>query len=164
MWRFFIYHHNTFYFSAWLSCEELNECRSVWNPFNIDVCSSVWQEKRISSLDAANARLMSALTQVKERYSMHNLRNGLSPTNPTKLSITENGEFRNSSCWSGGDPQTRHGLVCLDCYREEECPVFYVNRLYPVQKCLRTVSCRFAGRTRLTAVLLIEMISDRFLV
>uniref|UniRef100_A0A673JAN1 Uncharacterized protein n=1 Tax=Sinocyclocheilus rhinocerous TaxID=307959 RepID=A0A673JAN1_9TELE len=47
------------------------------------------QEKRISSLDAANSRLMSALTQVKERYSMHNLRNGLSPTNPTKLSITE---------------------------------------------------------------------------
>ncbi|XP_067218182.1 ras GTPase-activating protein nGAP isoform X1 [Chanodichthys erythropterus] len=56
------------------------------------------QEKRISSLDAANSRLMSALTQVKERYSMHNLRNGLSPTNPTKLSITENGEFKNSSC------------------------------------------------------------------
>ncbi|KAL7876392.1 hypothetical protein AOLI_G00113550 [Acnodon oligacanthus] len=56
------------------------------------------QEKRISSLDAANARLMSALSQVKERYSMHNLRNGLSPTNPTKLSITENGEFKNSSC------------------------------------------------------------------
>ncbi|XP_061097186.1 ras GTPase-activating protein nGAP isoform X4 [Conger conger] len=56
------------------------------------------QEKRISSLDAANARLMSALTQVKERYSMQNLRNGLSPTNPTKLSITENGEFKNSSC------------------------------------------------------------------
>lgn len=57
------------------------------------------QEKRISSLDAANSRLMSALTQVKERYGMQNLRNGLSPTNPTKLSITENGEFKNSSCW-----------------------------------------------------------------
>ncbi|KAM6948553.1 ras GTPase-activating protein nGAP [Aplochiton taeniatus] len=56
------------------------------------------QENRISSLDAANSRLMSALTQVKERYSMQNLRNGLSPTNPTKLSITENGEFKNSSC------------------------------------------------------------------
>ncbi|XP_075704345.1 disabled homolog 2-interacting protein-like [Rhinoderma darwinii] len=28
------------------------------------------QEKRIASLDAANARLMSALTQLKERYSM----------------------------------------------------------------------------------------------
>uniref|UniRef100_A0A4W5QC11 RAS protein activator like 2 n=1 Tax=Hucho hucho TaxID=62062 RepID=A0A4W5QC11_9TELE len=56
------------------------------------------QEKRISSLDAANSRLMSALTQVKERYSMQNLRNGLSPTNSTKLSITENGEFKNSSC------------------------------------------------------------------
>lgn len=49
------------------------------------------------SLDAANTRLMSALTQVKERYSSQ-VRNGISPTNPTKLSITENGEFKNSSC------------------------------------------------------------------
>lgn len=56
------------------------------------------QEKRIGSLDAANSRLMAALTQVKERYSAPNIRNGLSPSNPTKLSITENGEFKNSSC------------------------------------------------------------------
>uniref|UniRef100_A0A3B4X9F7 Ras GTPase-activating protein nGAP-like n=1 Tax=Seriola lalandi dorsalis TaxID=1841481 RepID=A0A3B4X9F7_SERLL len=56
------------------------------------------QEKRIGSLDAANSRLMAALTQVKERYSAPNLCNGLSPSNPTKLSITENGEFKNSSC------------------------------------------------------------------
>ncbi|KAG8447557.1 hypothetical protein GDO86_014890 [Hymenochirus boettgeri] len=55
------------------------------------------QEKRIASLDAANARLMSALTQLKERYNMTQTRNGISPTNPTKLQITENGEFRNSS-------------------------------------------------------------------
>ncbi|XP_072854285.1 ras GTPase-activating protein nGAP isoform X4 [Pogona vitticeps] len=55
------------------------------------------QEKRILSLDSANTRLMSALTQVKEHYSMQ-ARNGISPTNPTKLSITENGEFKNSSC------------------------------------------------------------------
>nr|XP_057924688.1 ras GTPase-activating protein nGAP isoform X3 [Doryrhamphus excisus] len=51
------------------------------------------QEKRIRSLDATNSRLMAALTQVKERYGSANLRN-----NPTKLSITENGEFKNSSC------------------------------------------------------------------
>ncbi|KAM4556050.1 ras GTPase-activating protein nGAP isoform 1-T1 [Fundulus diaphanus] len=56
------------------------------------------QEKRIGSLDAANARLMAALTQVKERYSAPSIHNGLSPGNPTKLSITENGEFKNSSC------------------------------------------------------------------
>ncbi|XP_058490808.1 ras GTPase-activating protein nGAP isoform X2 [Solea solea] len=56
------------------------------------------QEKRIGSLDAANSRLMAALTQVKERYTTPHLHNGLSPSNPSKLSITENGEFRNSSC------------------------------------------------------------------
>lgn len=72
---------------------------SVETDMSVFMALCVSQEKRISSLDAANSRLMSALTQVKERYSMHSLRNGLSPTNPTKLSITENGEFKNSSCW-----------------------------------------------------------------
>ncbi|XP_063742355.1 ras GTPase-activating protein nGAP isoform X3 [Eleginops maclovinus] len=56
------------------------------------------QERRIGSLDAANSRLMAALTQVKERYNTPSIRNGLSPSNPTKLSITETGEFKNSSC------------------------------------------------------------------
>uniref|UniRef100_A0A674PNK7 RAS protein activator like 2 n=1 Tax=Takifugu rubripes TaxID=31033 RepID=A0A674PNK7_TAKRU len=40
------------------------------------------QERRIGSLDAANSRLMAALTQVKERYSSPHLRNGLSTCPP----------------------------------------------------------------------------------
>uniref|UniRef100_A0A672H3D3 DAB2 interacting protein b n=1 Tax=Salarias fasciatus TaxID=181472 RepID=A0A672H3D3_SALFA len=54
------------------------------------------QEKRISSLDAANTRLMAALSQLKERYAATSQRNGLSPSNTSSLQITENGEFRNS--------------------------------------------------------------------
>lgn len=42
------------------------------------------QEKRPAFLDAANARLISALTQLKERYSTRT-HNGISPTNPTIL-------------------------------------------------------------------------------
>ena len=56
----------------------------------------VFQEKRIASLDAANSRLMAALTQLKERYTATSQRNGLSPSNTSSLQITENGEFRNT--------------------------------------------------------------------
>ncbi|CAH1272020.1 RASAL2 [Branchiostoma lanceolatum] len=56
------------------------------------------QEKRIQSLDAANARLLTALNQLKEKYH-HHMKNAANNTKPSaKLSVTENGEFKNSSC------------------------------------------------------------------
>lgn len=58
--------------------------------------ASLFQEKRIASLDAANSRLMATLAQLKERYAVTSQRNGLSPSNTSSLQITENGEFRNT--------------------------------------------------------------------
>lgn len=92
----------------WIVCWMNSPLFCSPSPLYCFISCPLSQEKRISSLDAANSRLMSALTQVKERYSMHNLRNGLSPTNPTKLSITENGEFKNSSCWLDGADCLQH--------------------------------------------------------
>lgn len=76
-------------------CIKTRTMRNTTSPFFLSL--SLAQEKRIGSLDAANSRLMAALTQVKEHYSS-SVHNGLSASNPTKLSITESGEFRNSSC------------------------------------------------------------------
>ena len=56
------------------------------------------QERRIQSLDAANARLLSALNQLKERYNANPTCNGMQgPTRP-KLALSENGQFKSSSC------------------------------------------------------------------
>lgn len=121
--------------------------------FLSSVC--VLQEKRISSLDAANSRLMSALTQVKERYSMHNLRNGLSPTNPTKLSITENGEFKNSSCWSRLHAST-DWLTTVNTRHRNECLLTDVYKCYLILVMYRNATAggsvlKWSGRVKHSA-------------
>ena len=55
------------------------------------------QERRIQSLDAANTRLLTALNQLKDRYQLQ-VKNGMASPTKAKLSITENGEYKSSSC------------------------------------------------------------------
>ncbi|XP_064648942.1 ras GTPase-activating protein nGAP-like isoform X4 [Lineus longissimus] len=57
------------------------------------------QEKRIHNLDVANSRLLGALGQLKDRYTVPS-RNGIANSNMPRaqLSMTESGEFKNSSC------------------------------------------------------------------
>ncbi|XP_042659302.1 ras GTPase-activating protein nGAP isoform X2 [Tyto alba] len=114
------------------------------------------QEKRIVSLDSANTRLMSALTQVKERYSMQ-VRNGISPTNPTKLSITENGlhnaankmekRKKNSEGWAliphsrPGEPGSREQVLPYHCVNRGSPWVMYRKRRCNIPK--GSEYCRF---------------------
>jgi hypothetical protein len=59
----------------------------------------VAQERRIQSLDAANARLLSALNQLKDRYHGAPGYNGINNTSkPPKLALADNGQFKSSSC------------------------------------------------------------------
>ena len=59
------------------------------------------QERRLVALDVANARLLSAINQIKEHRAPHS---GPHPTAPPAvLSLAESGQFRTSSCW--GPPQ-----------------------------------------------------------
>lgn len=59
------------------------------------------QERKIHTLDAANTRLLSALSQLKERYQGRNGIVSSSPSSPAKLAVIENGDarFKSSSCW-----------------------------------------------------------------
>ncbi|XP_069121646.1 ras GTPase-activating protein nGAP-like isoform X17 [Argopecten irradians] len=56
------------------------------------------QERRIQSLDNANAKLMSALSQLKDQYSTTQPRNGMIGPLRSKLTPSEFAEFKTSSC------------------------------------------------------------------
>lgn len=57
------------------------------------------QEHRIKTLDNANAKLMTALNQLKERYSSAQARNGLiGAALRTKLATGDLADFKTSSC------------------------------------------------------------------
>ncbi|XP_033727185.1 disabled homolog 2-interacting protein-like isoform X4 [Pecten maximus] len=56
------------------------------------------QERRIQSLDNANAKLMSALSQLKDQYSTSQPRNGMIGPLRSKLTPSEFAEFKTSSC------------------------------------------------------------------
>jgi len=57
------------------------------------------QEHQIAALDAANNRLLNALSQLKERYQMSNGKtNSPTPTNINHRLLAELGELKSSSC------------------------------------------------------------------
>ncbi|XP_077987060.1 ras GTPase-activating protein nGAP-like isoform X1 [Glandiceps talaboti] len=55
------------------------------------------QEKRIETLDSANSKLMTALTQLKERYHLQS-RNGASSSPRPTPKFPMNGDFKSSHC------------------------------------------------------------------
>jgi len=56
------------------------------------------QERRIQTLDNANAKLMSALSQLKDHYNVPTPRNGMLGPLRSKCTTSEFAEFKTSSC------------------------------------------------------------------
>ncbi|ESO98887.1 hypothetical protein LOTGIDRAFT_114108, partial [Lottia gigantea] len=56
------------------------------------------QERRIMTVDAANAKLLQALNELKERYAVTQQRNGILQSPRPKVTATELGGFKSSSC------------------------------------------------------------------
>jgi RAS protein activator-like 2 len=56
------------------------------------------QEHQIAALDAANNRLLNALSQLKERYQMSNGKTNNTSPNINHRLLAELGELKSSSC------------------------------------------------------------------